>query len=33
MGGAEMEFMKITYSDNTVQKTGHRTNEQTTNMV
>jgi hypothetical protein len=23
-----MEFRKITYSDNTVQKTEHRTNEQ-----
>lgn len=28
MGGAEMEFKKITYSYNTVQKTEHRTNEQ-----
>ena len=28
MGDAETEFRKITYSDNTLQKTEHTTNEQ-----
>ena len=28
MGGAEMEIRKITYSDYTIQKTDHRSNNQ-----